>query len=72
MIGTITEIGFSDEIKLSLSYDDIGDIYMVDIDVVYHDEFIFNLFNYEFNSKSDALKCYNKKRDQIVMLYIEH
>lgn len=41
MIETIKETSFNDEIKLSLSYDDVEDIYIVDIDVVYHGEFIF-------------------------------
>ena len=69
MIETIKETSFNDEIELSLSYDDIEDVYIVDIDVVYHGEFIFTLLNQDFSSKSDALKCYNKKHEQIEKLY---
>lgn len=69
MISAIKETNFNDEIELSLSYDDIEDIYIVDIDAVYHGEFIFTLLNQEFSNKSDALKCYNRKHEQIEMLY---
>ena len=69
MISTIKETNFNNEIELSLSYDDTEDVYIVDIDVVYYGEFIFTLLNNEFLSKQDALKCYNKKHEQIEMLY---
>nr|DAE46406.1 MAG TPA: hypothetical protein [Caudoviricetes sp.] len=69
MIIATKKTNFNDEIELSLSYDDIEDVYIVDIDAVYHGEFIFTLLNQEFLSKSYALKCYNEKLKQIEMLY---
>lgn len=36
MISTIKESSFNNEIELSLSYDDIEDIYILYIDIVYH------------------------------------
>lgn len=69
MISTIKETSFNDEIELSLSYDDIEDIYIVSIDIVYHGDFVFTLLEQEISSKCNAVIAYDEKHKQIEKLY---
>lgn len=69
MINTIRETRFNDEIEISLSYDDIENIYTLYIDVVYHGEFVFTLLEQEFSSERNAFVAYDEKHNQIERLY---
>lgn len=69
MITTIKRTSFNNEIELSLSYDDIEDIYIVFINVVYYGRFIFTLLEQKLSSKCNAAIAYDEKYNQIERLY---
>ena len=69
MISTIKKTRYNDEIELSLSHDDVGDTYIVYIDVFNGDVFVLNLLTQEVENKLEAINIYNEKHKQIEMLY---